>query len=432
MRVSVLSQFYPPEPTPGTISHAIACGLAKRGHQVRVITGFPNYPTGRIYPGYRQHWRQWDQVEGIEVVRLPLFPDHSRSGLRRAASYLSFAASASLIGPALSGPIDVMYVYHPPLPIGFAAWWTGLLRHAPFIYDIRDMWPETLIASGMLRPGVVASTLGHFARFVYSQAAAIVVPAPGLKRNLIGKSVPPDKIHVIPNWADEDMYYPVSSDSVLAMEHGLAGRFNVVYGGNVGLAQGLEVVVEAAERLRDLPAVQFVIIGDGVAEKGLRELVAQRRVENVRFLGRQPEDKMRYFFALADVLLVHLKRDPLFEITIPSKTLTYMACGRPILMAVRGDAADVVRDAGAGVVCEPEDPEALAHAVRQLYGMPPAGRQALGQAARKAFETRYTRRTLVARYEELLRAVAAQGRRAHRAAQGRKTGDAASHGNGGR
>lgn len=401
MRILILSQWYPPEPA--SIPHAMACDLIKRGHQVLSITGFPNYPSGKIYPGYRQRLWQREEINGVPVLRLPLYPDRSRAGVRRALNFLSFAASTSLLGPILSGSADVMWVYHPPLTIGLPAWWIGLLRRVPFVYEIQDMWPETLVATGMMRSRIALATLDRLARFIYARAAAITVISPGFKRNLITKGVPADKIHVIPNWADEDLYRPVPPDPVLATEHDLAGRFNVVYAGNMGFAQRLDTVIEAAQQLSDLPEVQFVFIGDGVDEARLRRMVVQRQISNVQFLGRQPAERMPHFFALADVLLVHLKRDPLFEITIPSKTLAYMACGRPILMAVAGDAADVVRDASAGLTCAPQDPKALADAVRILYATSVDERKRMGQAGREAFLNHYTRRVLMDRYEILFR-----------------------------
>jgi glycosyltransferase involved in cell wall biosynthesis len=421
MRILILTQWYPPEPA--SLAHALACDLVKRGHQVLSITGFPNYPSGKIYPGYRLRLRQWEEIDGVPVLRLPLFPYHGESGARRALNFLSFATSTSLLGPILSGPADVMWVYHPPLTIGLPAWWIGLLRRVPFVYEIQDMWPETLAATGMMRSRTALATLNRLARFIYARAAAITVISPGFKSNLIAKGVPADKIHVIPNWADEDLYRPVPPDQALAIEHGLAGRFNIVYAGNMGFAQALDTVIEAAQQLRDLPEVQFVFIGDGVDEARLRQMVAQQQVSNVRFLGRQPARRMPDFFALADVLLVHLKRDPLFEITIPSKTLSYMACGRLILMAVAGDAADVVHDAGAGLLCAPQDPRALAAAVRTLYTLPEAERERMGKAGREAFLKYYTRRVLMDRYEALFKEIvhARQGR--HRNNTGNEGGN---------
>jgi glycosyltransferase involved in cell wall biosynthesis len=336
------------------------------------------------------------------VLRVPLYPDHSRSGLRRILNYLSFALSASSIGAALCGPADVMWVYHPPLTVGIPAWWIGWLRRIPFIYEVQDMWPETLAATGMLPSSTVAKWLGVLARFVYRRAAAITVISPGFKRNLIEKGVPADKIHVIPNWADEDVYRPVRRDEALAAEYGLSEHFNVMFGGYIGAAQTLENVLHAAERLRDILAVQFVLIGGGIDVDGLRQMAHERRLPNVRFIGRQPAERMPYFFAWADALLVHLKRDPLFEITIPSKTIAYLACGRPIITCTTGDAADVVRDAGAGLVCAPEDPAALAQAVRELMAMPVEQRDTLGQAGRQAYLQKYTRAVLVEKYVKLL------------------------------
>jgi glycosyltransferase involved in cell wall biosynthesis len=271
----------------------------------------------------------------------------------------------------------------------------------PYVYAVHDMWPESLTATGMLSEGVLTRALGHYALWTYRQAAGVVVVSPGFRRNLLAKGVPDEKIYVIPNWADEEIYRPVPRDEALAAEYGMAGRFNVVYGGNLGAAQALGNLLDAAELLRDQPDIQFVLIGDGLEEEQLRRQAAERRLNNVRFIGSQPAERMPHFFALADVLLTHLKRDPLFAITIPSKTLAYLACGRPILAAVEGDAADVVRDAGAGMVCPPEDPHALARDVRALAALPAEAREAMGRAGRQAFLHNFTRRTLVAEYERL-------------------------------
>jgi glycosyltransferase involved in cell wall biosynthesis len=297
------------------------------------------------------------------------------------------------------------------LMTGISAWWIGLLRRVPFIYEVQDLWPETLMATGMLSSGRIFRQVGQLARFVYARAAAITVISPGFKRNLVGKGVPADKIHVIPNWADEDLYRPIPPDPALAAKYDLSGRFNIIYGGNLGAAQAMNNVIQAALLLRDLPSVQFVLIGDGVEESALRQAVNEYNLGNVRFLGRQSAAAMPSFFALADVLLVHLKRDPLFEITIPSKTLAYLACGRPILCCVAGDAAETVHNSGAGLVCSPENPQALAQTVRELYTMSPDQREAMGQAGRRTFLANYTRAVLMDRYEALFTTVAAQNTR---------------------
>ena len=400
MRVLVLSQYYPPEPDPKI--HALGRDLTALGHRVRVVTGFPNYPQGRIYPGWRQALWKRTTLDGLEVIRVPLYPDHSRSAVKRSLNYLSFAASASVLGPFLSGPADAMWVYCAPLTAGIPAWWTGRWRGAPFVFNIHDMWPETVAATDIMRNARVVRWLEGLARFIYRSAAAITVVSPGYRRLLVAKGVPEEKVHFIPNWADEEIYRPIPRDEELAARHGLTGRFNVVYGGNLGAAQALDTLLEAAGLLRGLPDVQFVLIGAGVEEQRLRGRAAAMGGGNVRFIGWQPEPLMPSFFALADVVVMHLRRDPLFEITVPGKAYAYLACGRPILCAVAGDTADIVRDAGAGLTCPPEDPAALAAAVRELRAMPEAARRAMGESGHRAHLAKYSRAALVGRHEALL------------------------------
>lgn len=409
MKVLALSQWYDPEPAPRV--HGLCKELVTRGHEVTAITSVPNYPLGRTYPGYRMRWRQWEVRDGVRILRLPLYPDHSRSAVKRASNYLSFAASASLLGAALCGKADILWVYHPPLTSGIAAMWISAVRRGiPFVYEIQDMWPETLMATGMLPSKRIASAVGGLARCVYRRARALTVISPGFKRNLMDKGVPEEKIHVIPNWADEDVYGPRPYDEALAEAYGLSGRFNVVYGGNFGTAQAMSNVLAAARLLSEIEELQFVLIGDGVEEHALREEVARDRLRNVVFIPRQPAERMPSFFALADILLVHLRKDSLFAITVPGKTISYLASARPILCVVQGDAANIVCDARAGVSCEPENPLALAQAVRYLYELPEERRQAMGQAGRKTFLEGYTREGLVARYENLFQSIAQDDR----------------------
>jgi colanic acid biosynthesis glycosyl transferase WcaI len=399
MRILLLSQYHAPEPA--FKSNLLAAGLIKLGHSVTAITGFPNYPDGRIYPGYKQRLWAREDVEGLRLFRLPLYPNHSRSGAKRALNYFSFAASASVLGPMLCGSAEVMWVYHPPLTIGIPAWLIGTLRKIPFVYEIQDMWPETLQSTEMMNSPGALKLLSALAKFVYRRAAAITVVSPGFKRNLISKGVPEEKIHVMPNWADEEIYRPLARDEKLAMEYGFSGRFNVVFAGNMGAAQALDNVLQSAESLAETQEIQFVFIGSGMDRQRLEAVARNRGLLNVRFIDRQPEERMSAFFAIADILLVHLKRDPLFEITIPSKTVTYMACGRPIVAAISGDGAEIVQAAGAGLACTPEDPAALAECLLRIYRMSPQQRQKMGDAGRSAFLQHYTRRALLKRYENL-------------------------------
>ena len=244
------------------------------------------------------------------------------------------------------------------------------LRGMPFVYHVADLWPESVVESGMLGDGpwrtVIERLLAAWCRTLYRQAAAITVLSPGFKQLLTERGVPAEKIHVIYNWIDETMFRPVAPDSALAHDLGLAGRFNVVYAGNLGAFQGLETVIRAAVRLRHEPAIQIVIVGSGQREATLRSLARELGADNVRFLGRREAWEMPKLYALADVLLVHLRDLPFFASTIPVKTQVSLASGRPILMGVRGDAADLIRRAGAGVTCVPEDDAEMADALVKL------------------------------------------------------------------
>ena len=400
VRVVIVTQYYPPEPIPKP--HELARGLVERGHEVVVITGFPNYPAGRLYADTQMRPWKWDDVDGIRVLRLPLYADHSRSVVRRALNYGSFAVAAGLLGSILSGPVEVIFAEHPPLTIGLAAWIIGRLRQVPFLYAVNDLWPESVAATGMVRSRRLLDYVGRLERFVYRRAAAIAVISPGFKANLAGKGVSPEKVHVIPHWADESLYRPVPPDSRLAEDLGMAWRFNVVFAGQLGLAQGLDVVLDAADELSDLPDVQFVLVGDGTDADRLRQAAGQRGLKNVHFLGRQPAERMPHIFAVSDVLLVHLRDEPLFRITIPSKTIAYMACGRPVLTAVEGDAADLIRDTGAGVTCRAGDAKDLAKSVSRLRAMPRTALEEMGRAGRAAFLTSYSRSVLLDRYEAIL------------------------------
>ena len=404
MRVLLLTQWFPPEPQ--RLLLEIALSLRDAGHEVTVLTGFPNFPAGKLYPGYRLRFFQREQIEGVPVIRVPLYPDHSRSAIKRALNIASFAFSAAILGPWLIPRVDVIHVIHPPPTVALPAWILSRVKGVPFTYEIQDMWPETLRSTGMVHSERVLGWIGRFAKWAYSRAAAIRVISPGFRDNLVAKGVPAEKIHVISNWVDTDFYRPLDPDPQLAKQLGLAGRFNIMFAGMMGPAQNLETVVEAASLLDDLPDVQFVLVGDGNDVPRLRQLVERRGLANVKFLGRFPSEEMSGLYALADVLLIHLRDDPLFRITIPHKTFEYMASEKPILAAVEGDVAAVVQAAGAGLTCPQGNPKALAETVRRFHAMPAAGRQAMAANGRRVACECYARGAVTNQIVEMLQAVA--------------------------
>jgi glycosyltransferase involved in cell wall biosynthesis len=399
MRILLITQFFQPEPQIKGLPFARE--LQRRGHDVEVLTGFPNYPGGRLYPGYRVRALQREVMDGVPVARVPLYPSHDLSRVGRVANYASFALSSALLGSAITRRPDVAYVYHPPATMGLAALAQRALRGVPVVYDVQDLWPDTLRATGMVSGSAVLGAVGAWCRLVYRAAARVVVLSPGFRERLVARGVPAEKIDVIYNWADESALGPaVERDPVLAAELGLDGAFTVLFAGQMGLAQQLGTVLEAAALLRErAPQVRFALIGGGVAREALEREAAERGLTNVRFLAPRPMHAMPPVLALADALLVHLRDDPLFHVTIPSKTQAYLAAGRPVLMGVRGDAQRLVEEAGAGLAFAPGDPAALADAVVALAAWPPAAREAMGAAGRAFYDARLSLRAGVDAFE---------------------------------
>lgn len=374
----MLTQWFDPEPTFKGL--AFARELVRRGHEVEVVTGFPNYPGGNLYPGYRVRLLQRENMDGVSVIRVPLYPSHESSATKRIFNYASFAVSAALLGTLMAKPADIMYVYHPPATVGFAALVISMFRGIPFVYDIQDLWPDTLAATGMVNNSVILRTVGAVCKEIYRRASKIVVLSNGFKDALISRGVPAQKIKVIHNWCDEQSIRKLPSDSQCAEGLGLSGRFNVVFAGTMGKAQALDAVLGAAKIIKSRqPAVQFVFIGGGIDVDRLKNMAEGMQLDNVLFLPRMPMQEIGTVLSVADVLLVHLRDDPLFSITLPSKTQAYLAAGRPVLMAVKGDAAEMVSMAQAGLCCQPGNPESIADAVEQLCNMPPEKLCAMGE-----------------------------------------------------
>lgn len=346
-----------------------------------------------------------EQVDGVTVTRIPQFPDHSRSALRRALYYLSFAASASTIGAAVSRPTDLVFVYVSALPVAFAGWIVSLLRRVPLVYDIADLWPDSVTASGLMENRLLLRLLRGCCSFLYRRADAVNTVTKGFRRRLVEMGVPLERIEVVHNWMPSETYTPQLANPGLAEKLGMAGKFNVVYAGTMGPVQALSTVLEAAKQLLTSPPIQFVFVGSGLELPLLRDKARELRLTNVTFLERRPPEEMPGILALGDVLLVHLKPDPLSDISIPSKTFSYMACGKPILLAVRGEAAEFVAEHGFGLAVRPSDADALATGVRQLFEMSEPTRNAMGESASRVYQCRFSGAVQIKVVEQRLRTV---------------------------
>lgn len=385
MRVIFLTITFYPEPA-AIHGLPLARHLASKGYDIKVLTSFPQYPIGKIYPGYRLRPWQWEIIDSIPVLRVPIYPSHDNSAIKRIITYLSFAFTASTIGAALIGSADVIYLYDPPPTNGLASLILKAFKGIPVVHEIVDMWPETVIESGMIRGKynrkIMKSLIGGWCRFLYKQADIITVLSPGFKQLLINRGVPASKIRIIYNWTDEEIFRPVEQDAKLARELGFDGHFNIVYAGNLGVYQGIETVIKAASLIKEHKNIQVIIVGTGPKEKELKDLASELGAINVLFLGSRRYEEMQKINSLADVLLIHLKDISFMHSTIPSKTQVSLASGRPVLMAVRGDAANIVKEAESGIFCEPENPSKLADAMVKMSTMSKSELNAMGAKGR--------------------------------------------------
>jgi colanic acid biosynthesis glycosyl transferase WcaI len=401
-----LSQYYDPEPIPKP--HALATELMARGHDVEVLTGLPNYPTGSLARGYRLTAFKREVRDAIPVARVFELPYHGRSMLGRLANYGSFGLSALLAAGFLARP-DVMYVWSPPLTVGVVAAIVAQSRRLPFVYDLQDIWPDTLIFAGLPPNSRAASLMRLAERHVYRQASRILVPTQGAKANLESKGITPSKVLVLPHWVNPDDFVAVDKLEYEERRAGLHAdlhNFVVTYAGNVGFAQGLDTLVAAADLLRARPQIVFRIIGDGAAAGQLADNIAARNLSNIQLIGRRSRAETSRLLALSDTLVVLLRNRELSEIAMPGKTMTYMASGRPVVMAASGAGAALIRAAAAGDVVPPADPQALASAIVRLSESPKRELDATGARGADYVRANYSRSTIIHQLETILKTAA--------------------------
>lgn len=382
-RILIMTQWFDPEPTFKGLLFArelVACGF-----EVEVITGFPNYPGGVLYEGYRLKLIQKEMIDGVLITRVPLFPSHDKSRLGRIANYISFAFSSLMYGLFIAKRPDVIYAYHPPLTVSISALIIKLFRRIPVVLDIQDMWPDTLKATGMITNVPLLRFISKVCNLIYSSVTKIVVLSPGFKKLLINRGVPDSKIEIIYNWADEEVLRAITNET--PKEIASIEGFKILFAGNVGQAQGLNIILDAALLLKDdVPKLHFLVLGQGLQLGDLKKRANELNLNNVHFLSAVGMEKVGSFLSSADALLIHLNSDPLFEITIPGKTQAYMAVGKPIIMGLNGDAANLILRANCGVCFEPENSVALAEAAKSMMLLDPTDIKILGENAERFYD----------------------------------------------
>ncbi len=411
MKILYVSQYFPPEMgAPAARAAELSRHWASAGHEVTVLTGFPNHPTGVVPPEYRDKFRRLvfhEKTDGVNVVRTWLLPFPNRKAHERMLNYSSFCVSAASTGLFLSRP-DVVIASSPQLLVGLSGWWLARCKHVPFVFEVRDLWPESLAAVGMGNSNsLLHRALAKIAGFLYRRSDRVVVVTPAFEDYLVEHwRVPREKISVIENGVETKLFAPEpftgEAGTGLRRELCAEGKFVVSYIGTMGMAHGLETIIAAAAQLQDVnPEIVFLMIGQGAEKERIAALARERGLNNLRFVDQQPREKIPAYICASDVCLVPLKRTDLFKTVIPTKMLEFMSCARPVILGVEGQARAILEEARAGLAIEPENPDALVKAIRYLAANQEMARE-LGQNGREHILRKFSRRQTAEKYIQTL------------------------------
>jgi colanic acid biosynthesis glycosyl transferase WcaI len=396
---------------PAARAAELARHWTQAGHQVSVLTGFPNHPTGVVPAEWRSRVRRFTYYENngkVDVFRTWLWPLPNRKAHERMRNYASFCLSAAVRGISLPRP-DVVIATSPQLLVGLSGWWLARLKRVPFIFEVRDLWPESLAAVGIGgENSFLHRSLSSIANFLYSHSDHIVVVTPAFKDFLVKqRRVPAAKISIVENGVETALFAPAvpEASSALREQLGLQGKFLLCYVGTMGLAHGLETLLDAAAQLQDRNReIFFLLIGEGSEKDKIKALADSRGLSNIRFLDQQPREKIPALISASDACLVLLRKTEIFKTVIPTKMLEFMSCARPVILAVDGQARAIVEEAGAGIAIEPESASELAQTVLRLASNPELGRT-LGRSGREFVIGHFSRRSTAERYIQVLESI---------------------------
>jgi hypothetical protein len=369
VHVLFLTDNFPPEvnaPASRTFEHCRE--WVKHGHKVTVITCAPNFPKGKVFDGYRNRLWQRETIEGIEVVRVWSYVTANEGFLRRVLDYQSYMVSAT-IASLFIRKVDVIVGTSPQFFTACAAYVAGLVKSRPYIFELRDLWPETIKAVGAMKSSFAIDMLEKLELFLYRRAAKVISVTKSFKANLIRRGIDDSKIEVVTNGVDISQFKPRPKDAALTAQLGLEGKFVAGYIGTHGLCHGLETLVEAAERLRGTGIV-FLFLGDGARKQHVRDMAAEKKLDNVVFIDSVPKAEVPRYWSILDVSVIHLQKAELFTTVIPSKLFESMGMGLPVLHGVEGESAEIVQEEGAGIPFEPENVDQLCAALTRLRSNP--------------------------------------------------------------
>lgn len=407
MRILFLTDNFPPETNaPATRTYEHARSWAAAGHQVTVLGNVPNFPTGKVFQGYKNRLWQRETMDGIRVVRVWTYVTANEGFLKRSLDYFSFAVTGVIGGLFLPRP-DVIVATSPQIFTALAGCILAWIKRRPFVFELRDLWPDSIVAVGAMRDGPLLRALRRLEYWLYHRAAKIVSVTNAFKRILVDNGVPQEKIAVIRNGVDLQAFVPGPKPSDLERRLGLEGKFVAAYVGTLGMAHGLDSLLSAAEQLRDRSNLVFLLVGTGAERAKLEADKERRRLDNVVFVGSVDKEEVKQYWRLCDVALVLLRDVSLFLHVIPSKMFEAMGTGRPIILGVRGESQELLAESGAGIAIAPENPPALAEALVRMMDNPTLCRN-MGDAGRRFVEVAFDRRGLATEMLNVLEEAAGQ------------------------
>ncbi|GAB6153139.1 glycosyltransferase family 4 protein [Desulfosporosinus burensis] len=397
MRILMLTQYFPPESGAAQVRlKEVAKGLQSNGHQVTVVTAFPNHPSGVIPPQYRGRWRMKDEVEGIPVWRTWIYPVQRGRFWKRLLNYFSFVGS-SFWGLSKAGKQDILFFESPPLFLGITALIYGWLTRTRIIMNISDLWPESAVALGLVNSQWMIKAAEGLERLLYRKAWKISCQTEGIRDSLVKRGVPQEKVTFLPNGVNLDLFAPRERDQEMAQKLGFKEEdFVLIYAGTMGYAQGLESVIRTAELLKEEANVRFLFVGDGTEKPMLEALVQEKGLSKVSFVDFQPVQEMPRYFSLSSASIVPLKKNKLFEGARPSKMFPALGSAVPVIYSGEGEAVELILSSGGGVIVEPENSEDLARAIIELKQNP--NRLEMGRTGRRFVEENYTWSEIIQRW----------------------------------
>ena len=410
VHILFVSQYFPPETcAPAVRVYGLAREWVKRGHRVTVLTAFPHHPTGIVPADYQGMAFLREEVDDIQVIRTFVYATANKGFFKRVLSYVSFMCSSVIFSPFLKFKPQVVIATSPQFLVAIAGYLISVFKRCPFVFEIRDLWPDSIIALGVLNNTFIIRLLKRVESFLYNRASLIIGVAQSTREILVGRGIPTEKIEIVPNGIDTSLYIARDRQVELDCKYGLKGKFVVSYIGTHGMAHALHHILEAAGLLRKHPDILFLFIGEGAEKENLIRYGRELKLDNVIFIEQQPHGTIPDFLDASDVSIVSLRDVDLFSHVIPSKIYEIMAAERPIVLCGRGEAKRLIEKANAGLCIDPEDPKMIKKAILQLYRDRDLGAK-FGENGRHFVYKRFARSKLAVQYEQALHRLAASRR----------------------